>query len=232
MKGVLLSLAPDADVVDITHDIAPQDVDARAARARARLAALSAGHGAPRRRRSGVGSARAGARRRERRIGFSSGRTTAFCRRRCSLPAHASSACRCRRPRRRRFTAATCSRRRPRRSRAAKRSRGSASRRRSRSFVARPKPTRRADGGVDGEVIVDRSLRQRGHESDRAARRHVEVGDRDRFRSAHVRRGRDRRAGGGRRIDRIRRDRGARRRCVAHARAAREDRRVVLRTSS
>ncbi|MGH7618057.1 MAG: SAM hydrolase/SAM-dependent halogenase family protein [Gemmatimonadaceae bacterium] len=27
MKGVLLSLAPDADVVDITHDIAPQDVD-------------------------------------------------------------------------------------------------------------------------------------------------------------------------------------------------------------
>ena len=27
MKGVLLSLAPDADVVDITHDIRPQDVD-------------------------------------------------------------------------------------------------------------------------------------------------------------------------------------------------------------
>jgi hypothetical protein len=27
MKGVLLSLAPDADVVDITHDIAPQDID-------------------------------------------------------------------------------------------------------------------------------------------------------------------------------------------------------------
>jgi S-adenosyl-L-methionine hydrolase (adenosine-forming) len=27
MKGVLLSLAPDADVVDITHDIMPQDVD-------------------------------------------------------------------------------------------------------------------------------------------------------------------------------------------------------------
>ena len=28
MKGVLLTLAPDADLVDITHDIAPQDVDA------------------------------------------------------------------------------------------------------------------------------------------------------------------------------------------------------------
>lgn len=28
MKGVLLTLAPDADVVDITHDIAPHDVDA------------------------------------------------------------------------------------------------------------------------------------------------------------------------------------------------------------
>jgi S-adenosylmethionine hydrolase len=27
MKGVLLTLAPDADVVDITHDIVPQDVD-------------------------------------------------------------------------------------------------------------------------------------------------------------------------------------------------------------
>jgi hypothetical protein len=27
MKGVLLSLAPDATVIDITHDIAPQDVD-------------------------------------------------------------------------------------------------------------------------------------------------------------------------------------------------------------
>jgi S-adenosyl-L-methionine hydrolase (adenosine-forming) len=28
MKGVLFSLAPDADVVDLTHDIPPQDVDA------------------------------------------------------------------------------------------------------------------------------------------------------------------------------------------------------------
>jgi len=28
MKGVLLTLAPDADIVDITHDIAPQDIDA------------------------------------------------------------------------------------------------------------------------------------------------------------------------------------------------------------
>src|SRR5215471_2729823 len=27
MKGVLLSLVPDSDVVDITHDIRPQDVD-------------------------------------------------------------------------------------------------------------------------------------------------------------------------------------------------------------
>src|SRR5262245_27212069 len=27
MKGVLLSLAPDADILDISHDIAPQDVD-------------------------------------------------------------------------------------------------------------------------------------------------------------------------------------------------------------
>src|ERR1700741_4808150 len=32
MKGVLLSLAPDADVVDISHDIPPQDIE------RARLA--------------------------------------------------------------------------------------------------------------------------------------------------------------------------------------------------
>ena len=59
MKGVLAANAPDCALIDIAHDVAPHDVEAGAARARALLASLSRGHGASRHRGSRASAARA-----------------------------------------------------------------------------------------------------------------------------------------------------------------------------
>ena len=174
-------------------------------------------HRAPRRRRS---RRRVVARRRSpsrATAGFSSGRTTACSRRRCSSPVRASSSLPLP-PTRRADVSRT---RRVRAGSRGARARRAARRTRRRRAAADHSPhagaDATADGALEGEVIIDRSLRQRGDESHRAARRRRRGRGSRRFRfGAPTPRSR-RRAGRGRGLDRVR----SRSRCAMAMRRAR-----------
>ena len=112
MKGVLLARAPDATLVDITHEIPAAGRRGGASDARASVASLSGRHRPSRRRRSRRRHRPGGARREERRpLARWSGQRRAFAgapRSRARAPWRS----RFRQARRRPFTVATCSRQR------------------------------------------------------------------------------------------------------------------------